>query len=489
MSATGRRAAPRAVVIGASGYIGTHLVPRLRREGWQVRATARNPEVLAARGWEDVELVAADVLDPASLARAVEGVDVVFYLVHLMAAGGDFPALERRAAEHLVAAADGADVGRIVYLGGLAPEAPRSRHLRARIESGEILRRARATVVELRAGMIIGPGSAAWEVMRDLVNHLPVMVTPRWVRARSTPIALDDLLAYLAGVAEVPLDGDRVLEVAGPEVCTYEEMMRSYGALIGRRPRILPVPVLTPRLSSYWLRLVTSVPTSIAGALIEGLAHDLVADDREIRRLLPRRLSTFREAAEAAFRADREHRVASRWVEGSIACRDWNPAYGFYAKRAGHEVQTPAGVEALWRVTMTVARNGDYFYARPLWFLRRLIDWFVGGPSLRRPRRHPTQLRVGDVFDAWRVIGLEPRERLTLLLEMRAPGSGVLEFALAPSGEGSRVRVTAYWHPAGVWGLLYWYATWPFHRLLFRGMTAAIARRAERLEARARAVR
>lgn len=478
-AATGRRA----VVVGASGYIGTHLVPRLVAEGWIVRATARDPDVLAARGWDRVEVAAADVLDPASLARAAEGMDVIFYLVHCMAAGGDFETLERLGARHVVAAADAAGVQRIVYLGGLMPDDPRSMHLRARKLTGEILRTARCPVVELRAGMIVGPGSAAWEVIRDLVNHLPLMVTPRWVRSRSTPVALENLLVYLIGVAKVPLEDSPVLEVAGGDVCTYEQMMRTYGDLVGRRRPIIPVPVLTPRLSSYWLWLVTSVPTNLARALIEGLAHDLIADDRALRHLVPQRLLTFREAARAALDAERRLEVVGRWVEGSMMHRRWNPRYSFYAKRSGATADSPASVEALWREVLTVGRDGDFFYGRDLWLLRRLADWLLIGPALRRPRRHPTELRVGDVVDAFRVVRLEPCERLTLQLEMRAPGAGMLEFRVEPLRDGSRVRATAHWHPKGVWGLLYWYALLPFHDALFRGITTRLARRAAWREA------
>lgn len=469
----------RAVVIGASGYIGTNLVPMLQAEGWTVRATSRHPGVLEAREWPGVELVAADILDAGTLEHAVAGTDVVFYLVHCMAAGGDFAALERQGASNLVAAADAAGVQRIVYLGGLSPDDPQSQHLRARLETGRILRTASCTVVEIQAGMIVGPGSAAWEVIRDLVNYLPVMVTPRWVRSRSTPIALDNLLVYLTGAAVIPLDGNRIFEVAGPEVCTYEQMMRTYAELVGKRRLVLVVPVLTPRLSSYWLRLVTSVPTNIASALIEGLAHDFVANDRPIRTLIPQRLVGFREAAAAALAADKSHTVATRWIEGSLACRSWNPQYSFYAKQAGDAADSAASPEAMWQKVLTVGQGGDYFSVRPLWFARRLADWLLGGPAMRRRRRHPTELRVGDTFDGWRVIGLAPRERLSLLMEMYAPGSGVLEFVVDATATGSRVRATAYWHPAGVWGLLYWYAMLPFHRFLFRSMTRNLARRAE----------
>ena len=472
----------RAVVLGASGYIGTNLVPRLVAEGWAAAATSRNTEVLAARGWERVELVEADILDESSLVRALRGAHVAFYLVHCMAAGGDFAALERQGARNLVAAANAAGLQRLVYLGGLAPDNPKSQHLRARMETGEILRGADCTVVEIRAGMIVGVGSAAWEVIRDLVNHLPLMITPRWVRSRSTPIALDNLLAYLIGVAEARVCGDPIYEVAGPEGLTYEDMMLTYGELVGKRPVIVDVPVLTPKLSGYWLRLVTSVPTNIAVALIEGLAHDFVAHDAPIRQLLPQRLLTFREAAEAALAAEKAHAITTRWVEGSLACRDWNPQYSFYAKRAGAETNSQASIDTLWRQILGFGTDGDFFYANALWRSRRLIDWCLGGTAMRCSRRHPGELRLGDVFDGWRVIGFTPRERLTLLMEMRAPGAGVLEFDLKPADSGSRIRATAYWHPAGVWGLLYWYVLWPFHAYLFRGLTRTIAHRAEHKE-------
>jgi uncharacterized protein YbjT (DUF2867 family) len=466
------------LVFGASGYIGSNLVPALVAAGHRVRANARNVEVLEARGWQGVELVAADALDPASLGAALEGVEVAYYLVHSMAAGREFAALDRRAAENFARAAAMARVRRIVYLGGLIPPDPRSEHLRSRAETGEVLRRFPVPVTEIRAGMIIGPGSAAYEVIRDLVNHLPVMVTPSWVRSRSTPIALPDLLAYLVAVADIDDAAGRVLDAGGPDAVTYEEIMRCYGRLVGRRPRILAVPVLTPRLSSYWLRFVTSVPTSVARALVEGLEHDFVADDAALRALVPRRLMGLEDSVRAAIDADRRHEVVARWVEGAIACRNFHPEYGYYAMRAGAEAAGPATTDAVFRTVCTIGGSEGYFFADGLWNVRRAIDWLAGGPSYRRRRRHPTELRVGDVVDSWRVIALEPGRRLTLLMEMKAPGAGVLEFVVRPGadGTGSRVSATAYWHPAGVLGLAYWYSLVPAHLFLFRGLTRAIQR-------------
>ena len=472
---------PLHLVFGASGYIGTHLVPALREAGRRVRATARNLEVLEARAWPGVECVAADALNPATLAGALEGVDTAYYLVHSMAAGRGFGALDREAATNFGEAAARAGVRRIVYLGGLLPRRPRSEHLRSRAETGEVLRASGVPVTELRAGMIIGPGSAAYEVIRDLVNHLPVMITPSWVRSRSTPIALDDLLAYLLAVGELDEAAGRTFDVAGPDTVTYEEIMRCYGRQQGRQPRILPVPWLSPKLSSYWLRLVTSVPVGVARALVEGLEHDLVADDAEIRRLVPSRLLGLEAAIRAAREADLRHDLAARWVEGSIACRNYRPEYGFYAKRASASATGDVPAERLFAEVCRIGGEEGWFYANGLWWLRRAGDWLAGGPSFRRRRRHPERLRVGDVVDSWRVIGLEPQQRLTLMMEMTGPGAGVLEFVVRPAEDGgASVTATAYWHPAGVAGLLYWYALVPAHLFIFTGLTRALVRRASR---------
>jgi uncharacterized protein YbjT (DUF2867 family) len=470
------------LVFGASGYIGSNLVEFLRAEGRTVRASARSIEVLEGREWEGVDIREADALQPDSLGPALEGVDTAYYLVHSMASGREFPALDSTAARNFAIAAAEQGVRRIIYLGGLTPENPRSDHLKSRQETGDILREGTVPVTELRAGMIIGPGSAAWEVVRDLVNHLPAMVTPRWVNSRSTPIALQNLLRYLAEIPQHDECAGEIYDVAGPDELTYAEIMRTYGSLIGKRPIILPVPVLTPRLSSYWLRLVTAVPTNIARALIDGLSQDVIAHDSRLTKLIPQDLMTVEQAAADALNADRQHAVPVRWVEGAIAFRNFRPEYSFYAKQESGATETVANASDLWKVICRVGVGGDFFYGRPLWWLRRSIDWILGGPSFRRRRRHPTELRVGDVVDAWRVIALEPNKRLTLMMEKRAPGAGVLEFRIQDGGEARRVSVHGYWHPAGVWGLLYWYATLPIHSLLFKGTAREIARRASAVD-------
>lgn len=470
----------RTLVFGASGYVGTHLVPRLQREGFTVRATSRNRKVLEARAWPGVELAEADALQADTLPAALAGVEVAYYLVHSMAAGRHFGRLDLRAAEQFAAAAGQAGVRRIVYLGGLIPDDADSEHLVSRRETGERLRGGAVPVTEIRAGIIIGPGSAAYEVIRDLVNHLPLMVTPRWVRSKSAPIALDNLLEILVRVADLDAAAGRILDAAGPEVVTYETLMRRYGEAVGKRPRIVPVPLLTPTLSAYWLGLVTAVPANIARALIGGLRHDVLADDAELRRLVPQRLMPVREAIDAALEAERAHTVAARWTEGLLMFRGFRLDNAFYAKRAGGEATGPARPGDVWRVVTTIGGDRGYHALGALWWLRGAVDWALGGPGLTKGRRHPTEVRVGDRIDHWTVLAVEPGRRLTLHFGMRAPGSGVLEFEVEPrEGAGTRLAVTAYWHPQGVWGLLYWYAMVPAHRMLFRRMSRAMLQRAQ----------
>jgi uncharacterized protein YbjT (DUF2867 family) len=482
-------AAPLVVVFGASGYVGTNLVPRLLADGARVRAVGRQRRVLEARGWQGVELVEADALDPATLDAALDGASTAYYLVHSMAAGRDFGRLDREAAANFAAAAARCRVRRIVYLGGLVPANARSEHLVSRKESGDILRAGAVPVTEVRAGIIVGAGSAAYEVMRDLVYHLPLMVTPKWVQSRSSPIALANLLEYLVRVAALEETAGGVYDAGGPEYLSYEQMMLAFGAAVGRRPRIVRVPVLSPRLSSYWLGLVTAVPASIARALVGGLKHDIPADDAELRRLVPQRLLTFREAVDAALQAERDQEVTARWTEGAFPFRAFRHDYAFYAKKASGSATTTASPATLWKVVTALGGDNRYYTLGFLWWLRELLDWLVGGPGFTHGRRHPTDVRVGDAIDYWTVIGIEHERRLTLSFEMRAPGAGILEFEIEPCGDGTtRLTETAYWHPQGVWGLLYWYALVPAHLFLFERMTRAIARRAEALESPGRPV-
>ena len=381
------------LVFGASGYIGTNLVEFLLAEGRRVRASSRNVEVLRGRGWQGAELCAADALDPEQLDAALQNVDTAYYLVHSMAAGNAFPEIDALAARNFAAAAERQAVRRIVYLGGLTPDNPQSVHLQSRQQTGDILRDGAVPVTELRAGMIIGPGSAAWEVIRDLVNHLPVMITPRWVFSRSTPIALSNLLRYLADVPKLDETAGQTYDVACNEVLTYKEIMLRYARLIGKRPVIIPVPVLTPRLSSYWLRLVTSVPTNVARALIGGLTQDVIARDQRLAELIPQELLDFDAAAAEALRAERQHALPAHWVEGAVACREFSPAYGYYAKQAHGSAATDGTLPlTIWTVLRQFGHRRRFLlWARTLVVAARtgLARW---RPQLSAPAATPDSI-------------------------------------------------------------------------------------------------
>lgn len=468
------------LVFGASGYIGSNLVPRLVEAGHSVRATSRNADSLRGRGWDGVDLVSADALDAATLAEAMRGIDVAYYLVHSMGAGADFAARDREAAGNFRDAAAAAGLGRIIYLGGLQPREASSEHLASRAETGAVLRDGPVPVTELRAGIIVGAGSAAFEVIRDLALHLRVMVTPRWVRSRTQPIALDDLLQYLVRALEAPETAGRTFDVGGPEALSYRQMMRQFAEIAGRRILIIPVPVLTPRLSSYWLDLVTAVPANVARPLIDGLKHDLLADDEAIRALIPIPLHTYREAILQALAMEREATVPARWTEGALLYRAGRPDISFYSRRSTAFAEADAPVEAAWSAIASIGGRARWPAYDWLWRVRGMLDRAVGGPGMRRGRRHPSEVRVGDTIDWWRVVAVEPGRRMTLLAEMRVPGAAVLELEATPrEGGGSRIEAAAYFHPAGLWGLLYWIVLAPVHGAIFRALAGGLARRAD----------
>lgn len=474
------RAAP-ALVFGASGYVGRHLVPRLQRDGQRVRAAARRRGPMEAEGWRGVEIVEADALSPGTLDAALAGVETAWYLVHSMAAGSDFPARDRRAAANFAAAAARAGLRRIVYLGGLAPAEADTAHLASRIETGEILRAGPVPVTELRAGIIVGPGSAAFEVMRDLVAHLPVMITPRWIRASSPPVALDELLDDLVALARLEVAAGQIYEAGGPECLTYDRMMRSLARSLGRRePVIIPVPVLTPNLSSYWMALVSATPAPVARALISGLKYDLTADDQALRALLPHPRIGFDEAVRRVFEAERKILATDRLREGAFNLRGHRHDISFYGKTLQAGADSAADPAAVWQALSQIgtARTG-YFRRTWLWRLRRRLDRLAGGQDAG-PRPPDAPLAPGLRFDFWQVLACAPGRRLVLLGQLVAPAGGGMQFDLTPRpGGGCRLTATIQVHPAGFAGLIYWYLLAPLHALALRGTVVGICRAAE----------
>ena len=467
----------RILILGASGYVGGHLAPRLASEGYEVRAAARRIEALRARGWGNIDCVHADALDPDSLRHVLDGVDLAYYLVHSMASGGNFSELDRRAAANLRDAAAAERLKRIIYLGGVQPTDGASPHLASRMETGEVLRAGPVPVTELRAGIVVGPGSAAFEVIRDLVYHLPLMLAPRWVSSRSQPIGLEDLLDYLVGLLRLDDDGEHhVYDAVGPETLSYGDLLRQFGQVVGRTVRIVPLPVLTPRLSSYWLDLVTAVPASIARPLIDGLKHDLISERaNELQELIPIRQRSYRDAVRQAMAEEESAELTIRWTEGGFRYRRQRHDVSWYDKAVRVSVPSERPAEEVWRDISSIGADRGWYVATWIWKLRGLIDRAIGGVGMRRGRRHPTDLRVDDPLDFWRVAAVEPGRSLTLVAEMKLPGSAVLELSVEADGSGAVATLQAHFHPAGVAGLLYWYGLWPIHMVMFRRLTEVLA--------------
>lgn len=486
----------RCLVTGASGYIGGRLVPELLARGHAVRCLARNPVRLRDQPWRArVEVATGDVSRPETLAGAFDGVDVAYYLVHALGTGASFEATDREAARAFGAAAKAAGVTRIVYLGGLVPagvpEADLSPHLRSRAEVGRVLRDSGVPTAELRAAVIIGSGGASFEMLRYLSERLPVMVTPRWVSTRIQPIGVRDVLRYLAGAAALPPEVNRSFDIGGPDVLTYAQMMHRYARVAGLRRRlIVAVPVLTPRLSGHWVGLVTPVPNSIARPLVESLRHEVVCGEHDIARWIPdppEGLTGFDRAVTMALRRIKDADVATRWSSASLPGAPSDPLptdpdwAGGSLYEDVRERTVAAPPEAVWRVVEGIGGENGWYSFPLAWALRGWLDRLAGGVGLRRGRRDPGRLRVGDSLDFWRVEEIRPGRLLRLRAEMRLPGLAWLELSVTPDGaEGSRYRQRALFHPQGLAGHAYWWSVAPFHAIVFGGMARNITERARR---------
>ncbi|MEU5841167.1 SDR family oxidoreductase [Rhodococcus sp. NPDC047139] len=478
----------RILVTGATGYIGGRLAPRLLEAGYRVRVFARNPDKLRDVPWaSDVEIVRGDLDDPGSLREACRDIDVVYYLVHSMGGGEEFVDAEKRSAQNVADAARSSGVSRIVYLGGLHPDSgDLSPHLYSRAQVGRILLESGVPTLVLQAGVVIGSGSASFEMIRHLSNRLPLMTTPRWVNNRIQPIAVRDVLHYLVAAAEAPLPHSRAYDIGGPDVLRYGEMMQEYARVAGlTKRRILVLPVLTPRLAGLWIGLVTPIPPALGRALIESLSTDAVMRNHDIDSIIPppaSGLTGYPDAVQLALGRLESGEVETTWTNASPVGApadplpsdpDWAGEVVFTDERS---LESDSSAEKVFAVVESIGGENGWYSFPLAWTVRGWLDRLVGGVGPDRGRRHPKTLHTGDALDFWRVERIERPKLLRLRAEMRAPGRAWLEWRVEPLDSGrSRLHQRAVFFPRGIAGRLYWYALLPFHGIIFRGMLENIA--------------
>jgi uncharacterized protein YbjT (DUF2867 family) len=483
----------RCLVTGASGYIGGRLIPELLGAGYEVRCMARDPGKLADRPWSDqVEIAVADAMEESAVRRALEGVDVAYYLIHSLGTDASFERRDRTAAGIFAAAAKAAGVRRIVYLGGIiSGQGGLSPHLRSRAEVGDILLASGVPTAVLQAAVIIGSGSASFEMLRYLTERLPAMVTPRWVDTRIQPIAVRDVLRYLAGSATLPAGVSRRFDIGGPDVLSYAQMMRRYAAVAGLTPRIIvPVPVLTPWLSSLWVGLVTPVPAGLAMPLVESLRNEVVCSEHDIAEYIPdppEGLLPLDQAIALALRHTREGAVSTRWSSAATPGAPSDPlptdpswaGGSLYVDARNSVVRASPG--ALWRVIEGIGGETGWYSFPAAWAVRGALDRLAGGVGLRRGRRDPRHLLVGDALDFWRVEAIEPGRLLRLRAEMKLPGLAWLELSVGQDYDGmTTYSQRAIFRPRGLAGHAYWRSISPFHGIVFGGMLRNVTAAAER---------
>jgi len=466
----------KVLVTGATGYIGGRLVPLLLERGHDVRIMVRDPARVAGRPWAaDVEIVRGDAEDPSSISAAVSGVDAAYYLIHLMGSGRDFVERDRTAARNFAAAAD--TLRRVIYLGGLLPDADKvSDHLSSRAEVGEILR-SQLPTLEFRAGPVIGSGSASFEMVRYLTERLPAMVAPKWILNDVQPIAVRDILAYLTSALEREPAG---IYNVGASPLTFKGMMQEFAHVRGLRRLIVPVPVLAPRLAALWVGLVTPIPNRLAVPLVEGVVHPVVADTSRATNDFPEiRPLPYREAVARALHQTTENAVSTRWSSalGSAPAFELSQSEGMI--RETRSCRTHADPVSTFRAFSTLGGDTGWLFWNWAWSFRGLIDRLVGGPGLRRGRRHPSEHEPGDAIDFWRIERVEPPHLLRLRAEMKVPGRAWLQWEVLPEGDGTQLVQTAIFEPIGLAGHLYWNLLYPVHKIMFSGLVRSIAARAE----------
>jgi uncharacterized protein YbjT (DUF2867 family) len=472
----------RVLLTGATGYVGGRLLRKLEESGRPVRCMVRRPEALSGRTAEQTEIIYGDVLEPESLQEALAGVTAAYYLVHSMAASGPFSGADRRGAENFAAAASESGVSRIVYLGGLGAEDDLSSHLESRHEVGRILRESGVPTIEFRASIIIGSGSVSFEIVRSLVDRSPILLIPRWVVSHTQPIAIEDVLAYLLTALDLDLElkESRLFEIGGPDRVTYADLMREYARQAGLRRAVFRVPLATPRISGLWLSVVTPVYANIGRELIESLRSDTLVDDESARELFPIRPRGFREAISRALANEDREFAETRWSDALSAYRGRNWGGVTLGQRAvaSRTISVAASPEQTFAPIQRIGGKTGWYYANGFWRLRGLLDKLVGGAGLRRGRRDPVRLAVGDTLDFWRVDAFEQDRLLRLSAEMKTPGRIWLQFEVDGDQAGTTLRQTAIFDPHGLAGLAYWYALYPIHDLIFEGMLRRVERAA-----------
>lgn len=472
------------LLTGANGYVGGRLLNRLRSSKIATRCFVRRPECLNGKPDDDVEIIGGNVFDVASLSTAMAGIDTAYYLIHSMGSTASFEDQDRLAAENFAKAARVNNVRRIIYLGGLGNEQEKlSAHLRSRHEVGEILRSSGIPVIEFRASIILGSGSLSFELVRSLVERLPVMITPRWVRVPAQPIAINDVLDYLIAAIDLPLPESRIFEIGGADQVSYADLMWEYARQRGLRRFLIPVPVLTPKLSSLWLGLVTPVFARIGRKLIESIRHATVVQDKSALEVFSIRPIGVRQAIADALRNEDEEFSQTRWSDAltsSVTANNWF-GISFGPRFVDSRVITvdASAAEAFAPIERIGGKRG-WYCANWLWRLRGFLDLLVGGVGIRRGRRDPNRLYVGDTVDCWRVEVIERNHQLRLQAEMRLPGRAWLEFEVSESDGKSTIRQTATFDPVGLLGRAYWYTVYPLHQYVFEGMLRNIAKSAAR---------
>ncbi len=482
---TNPAAAPKTSLIlltGASGYIGGRLLPSLEQQGYRLRCVARHPEVLKPKVGPSTDVVSGDVLDRPSLDSALRGVDVAYYMVHSMSSTGSFEETDRQAARNFSEAAKAAGVKGLIYVGGLgSDEEELSPHLRSRHEVGDILRQSGLPVCEFRASAVIGSGSASFELIRALVERLPVMLTPRWVKGKAQPIAIDDLLDYLVEALRIPISKYRIYEVGGADQVSYADMMRAYGRQRGLTPLIIPVPVLTPRLSALWLGLITPLYARIGRAIIESIVHVTVVRDNAALTTFSVRPMGIDEAIHRALAHEETHFAATRWSD-ALSSSGKLPSWGgvqFGTRLVdSRTLNVDAPSEVVFKHIERIGGDTGWYACNWLWRVRGFIDLLEGGVGLRRGRPSSTTLHVGDTVDSFRVESLEPNRRLRLKSEMHLHGRAWLEFEVTGAGSSTTIRQTAIFDPVGLIGQIYWYMLYLPHQFVFSGMLRGIAQAA-----------